>query len=119
MSDRGEALAFFNQLPHNELLALLWEQLEIRADPSTTREELLTAALMESRPTQTGPINKMRDELSLFIEKNRLELSLECDGACYEHTDATVMLCHRQLQLDIEQINHINTIRALLARQDK
>lgn len=47
-----------------------------------------------------NPVNDARDELIKFIEEHRNQLSLPCQGTCYEHCDGIVLWCYAQLKED-------------------
>tara|TARA_Y100000310_G_C20444646_1_gene697763 strand:+ start:489 stop:698 length:210 start_codon:yes stop_codon:yes gene_type:complete len=58
-----------------------------------TRLQLVAAYFEEVRPTD-NPVDDLRDEVMDFIEENRDNLELSCNGICYEHSHAKVLQCH-------------------------
>ena len=80
-----------------ELLHIVYEQLGLRIDPRTPKEDLHKLLQYKVKTLPNTPINEMRNRLMTFIENNRSRLSLPCNGNCYEHHDGVVLYCHRQL----------------------
>lgn len=80
-----------------ELRHIVLNQMDVRVDPSVSVEVLHDFLQYRTRHVQESPINKKRDTLITFIEKNRSRLSLPCNGNCYEHHDGVVLFCYQQL----------------------
>ena len=80
-----------------ELRHIVWEQMDVRVSPSADAEQLHDILQYKTDVIPHSPINSMRDRLISFIEINRNNLSLSCDGNCYSHHDGQVVYCHNQL----------------------
>ena len=87
-----------------ELADIIWRQMGVRVHPSVDGDAALNLlwyniATDEVKPNLTNPL---RDELMAFIKEYQVQLSLPCDGNCYGHTDARVLLCYLEFQKDNE-----------------
>ncbi len=85
-----------------ELAHIIWKQLGIRVHPAVdgrSATELLWYKLQLDALKQ-NPSNVLRDELIAFIQEHEEQLSLPCDGNCYNHTDAKVLQCYLEYQRD-------------------
>ena len=69
----------------------------IRVSHLATKAHMLALLELRARVTPDNPINRMRTELIAYVAQNKQRLSLFCSGNCYEHMDAVVLNCHRQL----------------------
>lgn len=96
------ALKSVKNLKRPELTHIVWEQLGIRPGPSVSLQEMHDA--LQYRETGSGissnPVNNMREELVAFIDSHRDQLSMPCNGKCYEHCDTIVVSCHAQYMED-------------------
>ena len=91
-----------SDLTRLEMQAIAWERLGIRAAPSTTKEQYLALFSFEipKEDLPPNPVNNMRDELIAFIAAHRDQLSLPCEGDCYQHSDGVVLACYLQYKED-------------------
>ena len=81
-----------------ELRHIAWKQLGLRVDPKTPDEQIHEILQYKRDEVPDSPINKMRDEIILFIKRNRNRLILSCDGDCYQHHDGVVIHCYMQFK---------------------
>lgn len=83
-----------------ELRHITWQQLGIRVALTATSEQMmdLLSYKMLARDLPTNPVNALRQELKRFIQENRDQLSLACDGDCDQHPDGMVLHCHTTLK---------------------
>lgn len=90
------------ELQRAELKHILWEQLGIRVAPTVTCTDmhLLLHYTISVRDIPENPIDEMRDKLVAFIQTHKDQLSLPCNGNCYEHSDGVVLSCYRQFKED-------------------
>lgn len=75
---------------------MIWTGLGRRVPPSFSRESMLDVVALGPTRVPTSPVDLMRQELEEFIDRNRNNLSLPCDGRCSEHMDLIVLHCHKQ-----------------------
>jgi len=81
----------------SELLHIVWEQMGVRACPSTPVEQLHDFLQYKTDEVPNSALNPIRDKLTEYIKENRNKLSLPCDGNCYNHHDGVVVYCHSKL----------------------
>lgn len=114
MDTDDELRVLLSSMERNELLGVMWEQMGVRPSPNCSLDDMLAVANLEASVGlvhDRGPVNKMRRELIGFIRDNETELSLECDGDCYKHSDGVVIHCWNQLQRDLLNVNKLKKIK--------
>jgi septum formation topological specificity factor MinE len=83
-----------------ELFQRCWDLLRVRAHPGSTKQELIQLLLSDD-PTPNAhpnPVNQMREEIIAYINTDPNQLSLYCNGRCYEHPDLIVVSCYQKLR---------------------
>jgi len=97
-------------LSRSELTHIVWEQLGVRVSSQAGQAELhsLLNYELEEQDLPPNPVNKVRETLIEFIQTYREQLSLPCNGNCFEHTDGTVMSCYHQFLEDRNAERKIN-----------
>tara|TARA_A200000159_G_scaffold146990_1_gene153710 strand:+ start:270 stop:590 length:321 start_codon:yes stop_codon:yes gene_type:complete len=78
-----------------ELLQAVWESTGERVDRSLSESQI--KEFLSYKSVAQSPVNKLRDDIINFIQSNKQQLSLPCDGDCYQHHDGVVLYCHTQL----------------------
>ena len=91
-----------DELSPKELQHIAWKQLGVRVSANASPEQIHELLRYELEPEDLphNPVNDLRDTLISFIEKHRDNLSLPCNGNCYEHEDGVVTFCFRQYKED-------------------
>ena len=84
-----------------ELRHIVLEQMGTRPSLKASEENLYSFLNYETACIEENEFNNYRDQIMEFIRENKGRLSLPCNGNCYEHTDATVLFCHKQLMEDM------------------
>lgn len=84
---------------HNnqELRHLIYQHYRIRVSPAATEQHMIDLLNTKVVVTPQHKVNQMRDEVSEYVAKYRDQLSLWCDGKCYNHTDVMVVNCYQNL----------------------
>lgn len=91
-------------MTRNEARYLVWKHYDVRADHRVSVRHLEDLLLYKRKTTPVNRVNEMRGKLIDFVAKHRGQLSLYCDGNCFNHMDAVVLNCFAQL-IDAEEDN--------------
>lgn len=92
------------KLTRKELRYIVYEQLGIRPSNRLTTAELhdLLSYKITEKQVEQNDVNFCRDTIMAFIKRHREQLSIPCNANCYEHSDAIVISCWRQLNEDTD-----------------
>ena len=97
-------------LTKNELMQIAWDQTGVRVSSQASEEDIhaFLQYELDEEDLPRNPVNTIRETLINFINTHREQLSLPCNGNCFEHSDGTVMSCYHQFLEDRNGERKIN-----------
>ena len=102
--DRSSEGDLRENLSVEELRHIAYEQLGVRVAASLSTDDIHDLLQYKTYPNQLpdNPVNQLRDRIIAFVDNHKGQLSLPCSGNCYEHSDAVVVTCYRELVRDTD-----------------